>query len=39
VSRVARKYLNETQSVTGVLLPEKKATQRTQKAGDEARKS
>lgn len=39
VSRVARKYLNETQSVTGVLLPAKKATQRTQKAGDEARKS
>ncbi len=39
IRRVARKYLNETQSVTGILLPAEKAKRRSQKADDEARKS
>lgn len=39
VKRVANKYLNIDQSVTGVLLPGKTTSSEAQKAGDAARKS
>jgi len=39
IRRVAKKYLNEKQSVTGILLPVEKAKKRSKKADDEARKS
>ena len=39
VARVARKYLDVKQSVTGVLVPAEKTKKRTQKADDEKRKS
>jgi zinc protease len=39
VKRVANKYLDETQSVTGVLLPADRTTTETEKTGDAAEKS
>lgn len=39
IKRVANKYLNLDQSVTGILLPGKTASNGTQKAGDAERKS
>ncbi len=39
VKRVAQKHLIEKQSITGILLPVEKATKRSKKGNDEARKS
>lgn len=39
LKRVAKKYLDKKQSVTGILLPAAKAEKRSPKAGNDARKS
>lgn len=39
IKRVAQKYLDIKQSVTGILLPVKKAAQKSEKTGDKAKKS